>query len=168
MDKLASRGLNTARFFGMPLEEAVVAEAFAKITVPGRLEVASRRPLVLLDGAHNPAGAAVLGKALEEDFAALERVIVVMGCLRGRDPAELLVRSDVVFFITVLTHEIHQGERVVGVLNGFIVPAQCEPGDAAMVELDKFPVGLGALMSGHGPGSCFVPRRQSAAGRAVP
>jgi dihydrofolate synthase/folylpolyglutamate synthase len=77
-------------FFGAPLAEEVVAEAFANASVPGRLEVVARHPLVVLDGAHNPAGAASLGIALAEDFAAIERVVLVMGCLRGRDPAELL------------------------------------------------------------------------------
>ena len=77
-------------FFGFPLSEEVVTEAFATATVPGRLEVVSRQPLVVLDGAHNPAGATVLGNALREDFAAAENVVVVMGCLRGRNPAELL------------------------------------------------------------------------------
>ena len=60
------------------------------VKVPGRLEVIGRHPLVVLDGAHNPAGAAAAGLALVEDFAAARRVIVVMGCLRGRDPGELL------------------------------------------------------------------------------
>ncbi len=77
-------------FFGAPLHEDVVIEAFAKSTVPGRLEVVSHRPLVILDGAHNPAGAAVLGESMREDFAGIEKVVVVMGCLRGRDPRELL------------------------------------------------------------------------------
>jgi len=40
----------------------------------------------------NPAGAAAAGRALIEDFAAAKRVIVVMGCLRGRDPGQLLSR----------------------------------------------------------------------------
>jgi len=75
---------------GAPLADDVVAEAFAATTVPGRLEVVGRHPVVLLDGAHNAAGAAALGAALVEDFAALERVIVVLGCLRGRDPAEMI------------------------------------------------------------------------------
>ena len=77
-------------FFGAPLSEEVVTEAFAGATVPGRLEVVSRQPLVVLDGAHNPAGATVLGDALREDFSAAAHVVVVMGCLRGRNPAELL------------------------------------------------------------------------------
>ncbi len=87
----ASAALTAAEaFFGMPLDEEVVAEGFASVTVPGRLEVVSRRPLVILDGAHNPAGATVLGQALEEDFAGLGEIVLVMGVLRGRDPGELL------------------------------------------------------------------------------
>ena len=77
-------------FFGTTIEEEIVHGALASVTVPGRLEVVRRHPLVVLDGAHNPAGAAAAGRALREDFAAARRVIVVMGCLRGRDPGELL------------------------------------------------------------------------------
>jgi dihydrofolate synthase/folylpolyglutamate synthase len=77
-------------FFGEPLREEVVAEGLAATTVPGRMEVVARRPLVVLDGAHNPAGARAAGVTLAEDFALSNRVIVVMGCLRGRDPLEML------------------------------------------------------------------------------
>ena len=75
-------------FSGTAIDPEVVGEALASVRVPGRLEVMRRHPLVVLDGAHNPAGAAAAGRALVEDFAAARRVIVVMGCLRGRDPAE--------------------------------------------------------------------------------
>jgi len=77
-------------FLGTTIEEDVVSDSLGSITVPGRLEVLRRHPLVVLDGAHNTAGAAAAGRALREDFAAARRVIVVMGCLRGRDPGELL------------------------------------------------------------------------------
>ena len=77
-------------FLGTTIEEDVIVDAFSSVKVPGRLEVVHRHPLVVLDGAHNPAGAAAAGWALREDFAAARRVIVVMGCLRGRDPGELL------------------------------------------------------------------------------
>ncbi len=77
-------------FLETTIEEDVVHDALAAVRVPGRLEVVRRHPLVVLDGAHNPAGAATAGWALREDFGAARRVIVVMGCLRGRDPGELL------------------------------------------------------------------------------
>ena len=81
---------------GVPLSGDVVAEAFAAATVPGRLEIAGRRPLVVLDGAHNRAGVDALRDALDEDFAAAPRIVAVLGCLRGRDPRELLaaLRTD--------------------------------------------------------------------------
>ncbi len=68
----------------------MVESAFGRLSLPGRLEVVGRRPLVLLDGAHNRAGAEALGAALEEDFAGVERIVLVMGCLRGRDPGPMI------------------------------------------------------------------------------
>ena len=77
-------------FFGSPLPEEAVSEALADVYSPGRLEVARRQPLCLLDGAHNPHGMAALGLALAEEFSAAERRIVVLGCMRTHDPTELL------------------------------------------------------------------------------
>lgn len=74
---------------GRPLPSDVVAEVFASVRSPGRLEVVGHRPLVLLDGAHNVAGARALVGALEEEFAGGERTLVV-GLLREKDPAEML------------------------------------------------------------------------------
>lgn len=81
-------------FFGGPIDLEIVTEALAHVTVPGRLEIVGRRPLVLLDGAHNAAGAAALARALDEDFGIIDRIVVVFGCLNGRDPAALLGALD--------------------------------------------------------------------------
>jgi dihydrofolate synthase/folylpolyglutamate synthase len=67
----------------------VVAEAFASVQSPGRLEVLARQPLILLDGAHNVAGAAALRVALAEEFGDGPRTLVV-GLLREKDPVEML------------------------------------------------------------------------------
>jgi dihydrofolate synthase/folylpolyglutamate synthase len=77
-------------FFGRPLDPAIVSKTLRSVAVPGRLEVVGHRPLVLLDGAHNPAGAAALGAALADDFALGGRILIVFGCLAGREPGELL------------------------------------------------------------------------------
>ena len=73
-----------------PLAEEVLADALADLEVPGRLEVLSHRPLVVLDGAHNPAGMARLAEALAEAFAVEGERRLVVGMLEGRDPAEML------------------------------------------------------------------------------
>ncbi len=79
-------------FFGSPLDPAVVEAGFAAARSPGRMEVVGHSPLCLLDSAHNPAGAEALGTAMREEFAAAGRATVVIGLLRGKDPAEMLER----------------------------------------------------------------------------
>ena len=78
-------------FFGAPLARDVVAEAFAGLRLPGRLEVVSRHPVCVLDGAHNPAGALAATAALDEAFGpAITGRVLVIGLLQGRDPVEML------------------------------------------------------------------------------
>jgi dihydrofolate synthase/folylpolyglutamate synthase len=81
-------------FFGDPLADDVVRSALGAVRNPGRMEVVGRRPLCLLDGAHNPAGAKAAGATLAEEFAGVERRVVVLGLLRGRDPVEMLEALD--------------------------------------------------------------------------
>jgi dihydrofolate synthase/folylpolyglutamate synthase len=76
-------------FVGGPLPASVVADGFAAVQSPGRLEVVARRPLVLLDGAHNVAGATALRAALDEEFAVAARTLVV-GLLEEKEPHEML------------------------------------------------------------------------------
>jgi len=78
-------------FFGAPLAPEVVAEAFAALRLPGRLEVVTRHPICVLDGAHNPAGALAATAALDEAFGpVITGRILVIGLLQGRDPVEML------------------------------------------------------------------------------
>ena len=68
----------------------MVDEAFAVVRVPGRLEVLGRHPLLLVDGAHNAAGMAALGRALSEEFDVEGTSVAVVGMLSGRDPSAML------------------------------------------------------------------------------
>ncbi len=77
-------------FFGDPLTPEVVDEGFAAVRVPGRLEVLGRRPLLLVDGAHNAAGMTALADALREEFAVDGTSVAVVGMLAGRDPSAML------------------------------------------------------------------------------
>jgi dihydrofolate synthase / folylpolyglutamate synthase len=93
----AHQGLNAAvalaaveAFFEEALDPVVVAEGFGAVRVPGRLEVLERRPLLLVDGAHNAAGMAALGAALRDEFAVVGSSVAVVGMLSGRDPLAML------------------------------------------------------------------------------
>ncbi len=71
------------------LPDDLVAAVLGEARAPGRLEVVGHAPLVLLDGAHNVAGAHALREALAEEFPAAARTLVV-GLLREKDPPEML------------------------------------------------------------------------------
>lgn len=81
-------------FLGRAADPDVVGEVFGQARSPGRLEVVGHQPLVLLDGAHNVAGARSLAAALADEFPPSPRVMVV-GLLREKDPAEMLAALDV-------------------------------------------------------------------------
>jgi dihydrofolate synthase/folylpolyglutamate synthase len=76
-------------FLGGPLDLERVRTGFAAADSPGRLEVVRRNPTVLLDAAHNPAGAAALAEALTDSFqfAALHGVVAM---LADKDAAGVL------------------------------------------------------------------------------
>ncbi|MGH8999422.1 MAG: bifunctional folylpolyglutamate synthase/dihydrofolate synthase, partial [Acidimicrobiia bacterium] len=76
-------------FFDHALGPDVVAETAAGFRSPGRMEVVGRAPLILLDGAHNAAGAQALMATLEDEFAPGPRTLVV-GLLREKDPEVML------------------------------------------------------------------------------
>jgi len=82
-------------FLGRALDADLVSEVLGSITSPGRLEVLGHQPLVLLDGAHNVAGARALAAALAEGFPSTPRTLVV-GLLREKEPSEMLEALGVV------------------------------------------------------------------------
>lgn len=83
-------------FFAAPLADATMREGFAEVVIPGRFEVMGRQPLVIVDGAHNPPGADVASAVFFEDFDPAGMRYLVVGCLQGRNPGEMLgaLRAD--------------------------------------------------------------------------
>ena len=77
-------------FFGRALDEDLVAEVMANTTMPARFEIVGRHPLVIIDGAHNPDGAAAATETLYADFATEEPPVLVVGFNEPRDPEEML------------------------------------------------------------------------------
>lgn len=77
-------------FFGAPLDDRLVREAAGTVRSPGRLEIVGRQPLVVLDGAKNLEGAHRAAEAVAEEFGSATSEILVVGMLRGKDPAGML------------------------------------------------------------------------------
>jgi dihydrofolate synthase/folylpolyglutamate synthase len=69
---------------GYTVSTQAMMEGLAVVEWPGRLERVSSSPPVILDGAHNPAGALVLRKSLEQEFQ-FRRLILLIGILKDKD-----------------------------------------------------------------------------------
>ncbi|MPY61927.1 bifunctional tetrahydrofolate synthase/dihydrofolate synthase [Streptomyces spongiae] len=95
-------------FFGVgsqrpePLDIDTVRKAFASVASPGRLEVVRRSPTVVLDAAHNPAGARATAEAVSEAFD-FSRLIGVVGASGDKNARGLLEAFEPIFAEVVIT-----------------------------------------------------------------
>lgn len=95
-------------FFGVgaqrvqPLDIDTVRRAFASVASPGRMEVVRRSPTVVLDAAHNPAGARAAAATIGEAFQ-FSRLIGVVGASGDKNVRELLEAFEPVFAEVVVT-----------------------------------------------------------------
>jgi dihydrofolate synthase/folylpolyglutamate synthase len=85
-----------------PLDVEAVRAAFAAVRSPGRMEVLRRSPTLLIDGAHNPAGAAALAAALDDAFG-FDRLIAVVAVLGDKDAGGLLEQLEPVVTEVIVT-----------------------------------------------------------------
>ncbi len=74
---------------GYPIPDEAIAQGVASVKMPGRLQVVRERPLVVLDGAHNPDASQALAKTLPNLFS-FRQLLVVFGMLRPHEPAPVL------------------------------------------------------------------------------
>jgi dihydrofolate synthase / folylpolyglutamate synthase len=71
------------------LDEALIREAFASVTSPGRMEVVRRSPVTIVDAAHNPAGMAATMEAVAEAFG-FTRLVCVLAVSADKDVPGML------------------------------------------------------------------------------
>lgn len=108
---------------GGALDGSVVEAAFADVDSPGRLELVRSSPTVLVDGAHNPAGAEALVAAVEEAFH-FQRIVGVVGVMADKDPENILAVLEPALAEVVITRASN--------------PRAMEVDDLAEVAIDVF------------------------------
>jgi dihydrofolate synthase/folylpolyglutamate synthase len=63
-----------------------IRKGLASTRWPGRLEIIQDNPSILIDGAHNPAAAVVLSRALKKNFLGIyKRIILILGIMGDKD-----------------------------------------------------------------------------------
>ena len=74
---------------GYRISEDAIREGMGSVRWPGRFEVVSKDPLVIIDGAHNPDGIHALSHNLKE-YCPDETFVFITGILKDKDYHEML------------------------------------------------------------------------------
>ena len=147
---------------GGTLDGAVVEAAFGDVDSPGRLELVRSSPTVLVDAAHNPAGAEALTAAIEDGFA-FERLVGVVGILADKDAEHILsvlepvldevvvtrsssARAVPVDELAAIAREVFGEDRVHAVER--VDDAIARAADLAEAAVGGSPTGAGVLVTG--------------------
>jgi dihydrofolate synthase/folylpolyglutamate synthase len=128
------------------IDDAVTAAGLRKTVWPGRMEVVRRAPTLILDGAHNPAGAATLAAHIREFYAG-SPVWIVYGAMRDKAidevAAQLFPLADRLILTApdfpralrpqaILEMHAHPNSLIAETLREALAVARTAPGEAAV------------------------------------
>ena len=74
--------IETVKNCGIDIADEIVQKSLSETYFPARLEVISQKPLVVLDGAHNPDGAEALAEFLKQHNG---KVSAIIGMMKDKD-----------------------------------------------------------------------------------
>ena len=80
---LSLAAIEALRQRGFQIPVSAIRAGLRKAAWPGRFETISKKPLVIIDGAHNPAGARTLANALKD--LSYKRLVLVLGIMADKD-----------------------------------------------------------------------------------
>ena len=139
----ALRALRERRGFVIPDE--AIAEGFAAVRFPARMEVLHRSPLVILDGAHNPGGAATLADSIDR-YLSDRKITMILGILADKD------------YRTVIPLLARRAGRLLAVrpdspraLDPAVTMEAARPVCPDVTAFDSYDKALGEAMRGLGP-----------------
>ena len=98
LEVLADKGFN--------ISKESITNALARVSWPGRLQILSRHPLVVVDGAHNIDSARGLKQSIEQYFD-FDRAILVIGASCDKDIAGIVSELFSLFDKVIVTRSRH-------------------------------------------------------------
>jgi dihydrofolate synthase/folylpolyglutamate synthase len=108
---------------------------------PGRMQVVSRRPLVILDGAHNPTAIGELVRAVRRGFG-YRRLILVIGVMEDKDVKGIVTgiipAADYVIFTKPAYYRSAPPERLAMAAAPYDKPAEIRPAISEALERAQY------------------------------
>lgn len=103
----AACAVAAVRLAGIKVGKQAVLKGLRKVRWPGRFQVVSRRPLTIVDGAHNPAGIKVLVGTLRQQFPG-KKLTFIFGTQTDKDSVSMLSLLKPLARKVIITHSSHQ------------------------------------------------------------
>ena len=88
---VALRIVDTLKSCGFAIDDQTAKEGLANVNLPGRMQMVSEEPRVLVDGAHNAASIDALIRGIGQHIA-YDSMIVIFGCQKDKDISGMLRR----------------------------------------------------------------------------
>ena len=131
---------------GLKVPDDAIYTGLSEVCWPGRLEVVSDDPFVLLDGAHNPSAVRVLRRFLENG-AASRRLMLVVGILKDKAWKPMLRDLAAVADRMILTRPQYERAADPHELASFLRPIKKD-----VVVIPHLPDAISLAMDEAGPG----------------
>ena len=91
---------------GLPIDDQKAMAGLAEVNLPGRMQMISETPRVLVDGAHNAASISALMRAIGQHIT-YDSMIVIFGCHKDKDVSGMMrqiqLGADKIIFTSVGT-----------------------------------------------------------------
>ncbi|MEK7851622.1 MAG: cyanophycin synthetase, partial [Deltaproteobacteria bacterium] len=81
---IAIASVELLRKKGFAVSKEAIYRGLADVAWPGRLETVSEKPMVILDGAHNPAGAEALAGVIADELE-FDKLYLILGIMADKD-----------------------------------------------------------------------------------
>lgn len=98
------------RLAGIPVSRGAISRGLRKVKWPARLQIISKKPLIIVDGAHNPAGSRTLAAALRSLYPK-QRFTIIFGCQNDKDYLKMLKELKPVTDKLIITRSSHSASR---------------------------------------------------------
>jgi len=127
--RLVLRAVELLRERGIAIDDGAIEDALASVSWPGRFEVVRRSPTVILDGAHNVAGARALTASISALVLERSRRQLLLGILSDKDVpgivAALVPGFSRVYISRSRSPRALPPAELGGQLNGLSTPFKC-------------------------------------------
>lgn len=102
----AACAIAAVRLARIKVSKKAVAKGLRRVNWPGRFQLVSKNPLIIVDGAHNPAGAKALRVTIQEMFPG--KFTVIFGCQETKDFKKMFQELKPITSKIIITQSSHK------------------------------------------------------------